>query len=42
MREDHYQVVLDREVDCPGKLTFERRRVVFCDESCADEWPPLA
>ncbi|KTG30773.1 hypothetical protein [Haloferax profundi] len=38
MRDDHYQMVLDRDVDGPGKLTFERQRVVFCDESCADEW----
>lgn len=38
MREAHYQVTLDREVDTPGKLSFERRRLVFCDEGCADEW----
>lgn len=38
MRGEHYQVFLDRDVDRPGKLSIERRRLVFCDESCADEW----
>ncbi|KAB1196151.1 MULTISPECIES: hypothetical protein [Haloferax] len=38
MQDDHYQVVLDREIDTPGKLSFERQRFVFCDEACADEW----
>ncbi|AFK19448.1 hypothetical protein E6P09_11745 [Haloferax mediterranei ATCC 33500] len=38
MREAHYQVVLDRDIDHSGKLSFERQRVVFCDEACADQW----
>ena len=38
MRADHFQVVLDRDIDTPGKLSFERQRLVFCDEACADEW----
>ncbi|WP_416839832.1 hypothetical protein [Haloferax sp. DFSO52] len=38
MCEAHYQVVLDRDIDGPGKLSFERKRLVFCDESCADMW----
>lgn len=42
MREDHYQVVLDRDIDTPGKLSFERQRHVFCDETCADEWATTA
>ncbi len=38
MRNDHYQMVLDREIDGPGKIGIERERVVFCDETCADAW----
>ncbi|MFC7203431.1 hypothetical protein ACFQJC_07900 [Haloferax namakaokahaiae] len=38
MRDDHYQVVLDREIDGPGKIGIERELVVFCDELCADAW----
>ncbi|ELZ98766.1 hypothetical protein C440_00380 [Haloferax mucosum ATCC BAA-1512] len=38
MREEHYQLVLDRKIDHPGKLSFERQCVVFCDETCAETW----
>ncbi|ELZ60729.1 MULTISPECIES: hypothetical protein [unclassified Haloferax] len=42
MSEAHYQLLLERDIDKPGKITLERERVVFCDESCAAEWESTA
>lgn len=37
---DHYQAELgrDRHPDRGEKLTYERRLLSFCDESCATTW----